>query len=91
LEQESAMEIVEILKEKHGITDTADRKSKTIIYNNCSGMNISRGKGNGTQVQMNQDGKKVDKLKEHSAPFLKINNQFIYYLFIYFRSMDHDT
>jgi uncharacterized metal-binding protein YceD (DUF177 family) len=27
-------------------------------------------------VQVNQDGKKIDKLKEHSALFLRINNRF---------------
>lgn len=75
-ELKSAMEMTEILKEELGITDTADRRNKTIIHNKGSGMSISRGEGDGTQVQMNQDGKKIDKLKEHSAPFVRINNRF---------------
>jgi hypothetical protein len=75
-ELQSAMEIIEILKEKLGITDTTDRKNKTIIHNKSGGMSIFRGEENGTQVQMNQDGKKRDKIKEHSAPFVRINNCF---------------
>jgi hypothetical protein len=75
-ELESAKEIIEILKEELGITDIEDRRNKTIIHNKGSGMCISRREKNGTQMQMDQDMKGIDKLNEYNAPSVRINSRF---------------
>jgi hypothetical protein len=76
MELESALKIIEILKEELGIADALCSANKCAIRNSGNGSQISPSERNWIQIQTNQHTKVTYKLKDHEETYVRISNHF---------------
>ncbi|PNF20943.1 hypothetical protein B7P43_G10555 [Cryptotermes secundus] len=76
MELESALKIIEILKEELGSAVALSSANKSVIQNNENGSQICPSEKNWIQIQRNQQMKITDKLKDHEETYVTTSNHF---------------